>query len=122
MRDWHPAGQGARQRAPICRFLDRSALTRRRTRPIVDAEDFLDEDELEALRAPKQADGIDPDALQYKDGCERCAKELTWIDAAYICSHECTWCPECADGFGMVCPNCSGELVKRPRRTRPIGG
>lgn len=91
-------------------------------RRVVDESDFLDPDELAALRAPPSAPALDPDALQYKDGCEGCAKELTWIDTAFICGHECTWCPECAEGYGMVCPHCSGELVKRPRRTRPIGG
>jgi hypothetical protein len=91
----------------------------------VDESDFLDADELAALRAPRAngaLDGsLDPDALAYKDACEACAKQLDWIDTSFICSFECTWCPECADGMGMVCPNCSGELVKRPRRTQTVG-
>ena len=29
---------------------------------------------------------------------------------------ECTFCPACADGMNGVCPNCSGELVARPKR------
>ncbi len=91
----------------------------------MDAEDFLDADEVEAMRAPRAkapVDGvIDPESLQYKDACEACRNPLTWIDAAFICAFECTWCPDCADAQGMVCPNCSGELVTRPRRTQAIG-
>jgi uncharacterized protein len=59
--------------------------------------------------------------LQFKDACDGCMAELTWIDEAYICSYECTWCPECAEDRAMVCPNCSGELRRRPRRTRAVG-
>jgi hypothetical protein len=29
--------------------------------------------------------------------------------------HECTFCTECAESMQQVCPNCGGELVKRPR-------
>ncbi|MDQ6711674.1 MAG: DUF1272 domain-containing protein [Candidatus Dormibacteraeota bacterium] len=36
--------------------------------------------------------------------------------AACICSHECTFCPSCADAMNNVCPNCGGELVARPKR------
>jgi len=39
---------------------------------------------------------------------------------AFICSYECTWCPACAETMNKVCPNCGGELVKRPKR-RPTG-
>ncbi len=85
-------------------------------RHLEDAEDYLEPDEL----APKQAPGLDPDSLQYKDACDGCTTHLSWIDACFICSHECTWCPDCAEGYGFVCPNCSGELMTRPRRTQPI--
>ncbi len=90
----------------------------------MDAEDFLDADELEAMRAPRgKGPGAarDPDSLLYKDACEACSNPLTWIDPAFICAFECTWCPDCAEAQGMVCPNCSGELILRPRRTQPIG-
>jgi hypothetical protein len=34
-----------------------------------------------------------------------------------ICSFECTFCRECAEGrLGGRCPNCGGELVRRPIR------
>ena len=49
--------------------------------------------------------------------CERCAVELPpGSDRALICSRECTFCTLCADELGHTCPNCGGELVRRPRR------
>ena len=48
--------------------------------------------------------------------CERCQALLTHEDLAFICSYECTFCAPCAIGQAQVCPNCSGELVRRPRR------
>jgi len=36
--------------------------------------------------------------------------------AAFICSHECTFCGDCSADMDHVCPNCGGELVRRPRR------
>lgn len=87
----------------------------------MDADEFLDSDELEALaRRPPAAGAIDPDSLAYKEACDGCAVHLSWIDPAFICTHECTWCVECHAGFGGVCPNCSGELVRRPKRTQPV--
>jgi hypothetical protein len=36
---------------------------------------------------------------------------------ARICSFECTFCRHCAEGvLGGHCPNCGGELVRRPVR------
>jgi hypothetical protein len=37
-------------------------------------------------------------------------------DGAFICSYECTFCPACTDEMKSVCPNCGGELLRRPRR------
>jgi hypothetical protein len=37
-------------------------------------------------------------------------------EVAYICSYECTYCASCAEQMNFVCPNCEGELVRRPRR------
>ena len=49
--------------------------------------------------------------------CERCGILLPPDSpSATICSHECTFCTLCADELGQICPNCGGELVKRPRR------
>jgi hypothetical protein len=55
-------------------------------------------------------------ALEMRDSCERCGAALPQEAAAFICSYECTFCPACAEAMEAVCPNCSGELVRRPRR------
>jgi hypothetical protein len=57
-------------------------------------------------------------ALELRSECERCGVGLVQDGEAYICSHECTFCGLCAEEFSYVCPNCSGELVRRPRRRR----
>jgi DNA-binding winged helix-turn-helix (wHTH) protein len=54
--------------------------------------------------------------LAMKGSCERCGQPLAADADAYICSYECTLCPPCAGDAAMVCPNCGGEQVKRPRR------
>ncbi len=56
--------------------------------------------------------------LQLRPGCERCNTDLPADStAARICSFECTFCADCADGRLMgICPNCGGELLRRPRR------
>lgn len=54
-------------------------------------------------------------ALEIRDKCERCEKSLAPADEAYICTYECTFCPECTAAMENVCPNCGGELVRRPR-------
>jgi organic hydroperoxide reductase OsmC/OhrA len=56
-------------------------------------------------------------ALDLRPACERCAAALpAQSDGAWICSHECTFCAGCTAALGRVCPNCGGELVRRPRR------
>ena len=54
--------------------------------------------------------------LKMKDRCEKCGKPLVHESEAYICSYECTFCADCARVINQKCPNCSGELVRRPRR------
>jgi uncharacterized protein len=49
--------------------------------------------------------------------CERCDGALPLDGDARICSYECTFCPACTDALIGRCPNCSGELLPRPRRT-----
>ena len=57
-------------------------------------------------------------ALEMRAVCERCGAALSADGPARICSFECTFCEKCASGLlGGVCPNCSGELVRRPRRS-----
>ena len=56
-------------------------------------------------------------ALEMRETCERCLHALPQDDPkTYICSYECTFCSMCADELGHICPNCGGELVRRPRR------
>jgi uncharacterized protein len=56
--------------------------------------------------------------LQLRPNCECCDADLAGdSDGAYICSFECTFCAPCASGtLAGKCPNCGGELVRRPRR------
>ncbi|MFN7915467.1 MAG: DUF1272 domain-containing protein [Vicinamibacterales bacterium] len=56
--------------------------------------------------------------LELRPGCECCDRDLPADSAdARICSFECTFCATCAETkLGGRCPNCGGELVRRPRR------
>jgi hypothetical protein len=55
-------------------------------------------------------------ALEMRTECERCKTGLSQDGTALICSYECTFCEDCAAGMDLVCPNCGGELLRRPRR------
>ena len=59
-------------------------------------------------------------ALEIKMTCEKCGRPLTADGEAYICSYECTFCPECTEKLSAICPNCGGELVRRPRREKKL--
>ena len=56
--------------------------------------------------------------LVLRPNCECCDRDLPPESAdARICTFECTFCADCADTrLGGVCPNCTGELVRRPIR------
>lgn len=54
--------------------------------------------------------------LEMRLVCERCGAPLAEDGDAFICSYECTFCPACVEALRATCPNCSGELVRRPRR------
>ena len=56
--------------------------------------------------------------LELRPNCECCDRDLPPDSlAARSCSFECTFCADCADGvLGGRCPNCGGELVRRPVR------
>ncbi|HEY7646913.1 MAG TPA: DUF1272 domain-containing protein [Hyphomicrobiales bacterium] len=56
--------------------------------------------------------------LQLRPSCECCDRDLPPDTLeARICSYECTFCAECAETvLGDICPNCGGELVRRPIR------
>jgi hypothetical protein len=62
-------------------------------------------------------------ALEMRGDCERCGARLNPEGVAFICSHECTFCAACARELQGVCPNCGGELVRRPtRKAAPAAG
>jgi len=55
--------------------------------------------------------------LELRPNCERCDVDLPASSlAARICSFECTFCADCDEHLAHVCPNCGGELVRRPVR------
>jgi GNAT superfamily N-acetyltransferase len=55
--------------------------------------------------------------LTLHERCLRC--ETALAAGAYICSYECSYCPACATAAHWRCPNCGGDLQRRPQR--PIG-
>jgi hypothetical protein len=56
--------------------------------------------------------------LQLRPNCECCDRGLPPESTeAMICTFECTFCRDCAERLLKGrCPNCGGELVRRPRR------
>lgn len=56
--------------------------------------------------------------LQLRPNCECCNVDLPPDSLnARICTFECTFCADCAENrLSGKCPNCAGELVRRPRR------
>jgi hypothetical protein len=54
--------------------------------------------------------------LEMKEDCESCGSGLLHDGDAFICSYECTFCPECTSKMESKCPNCGGELLPRPKR------
>jgi uncharacterized protein len=56
--------------------------------------------------------------LALRPSCECCNRDLPAESTkARICSFECTFCASCTDTvLDGVCPNCGGELLRRPRR------
>ena len=55
--------------------------------------------------------------LELRPNCECCDRDLPPDAVAFICSFECTWCASCAgEVLNGICPNCGGELVRRPVR------
>jgi hypothetical protein len=57
-------------------------------------------------------------ALELRPNCECCDRDLPpEAKDAFICTFECTFCEACAAVvLQLVCPNCGGELVRRPIR------
>ena len=56
--------------------------------------------------------------LKLRPNCECCDRDLPPDSLeAYMCTYECTFCRDCVEGkLAGVCPNCGGELLRRPRR------
>lgn len=56
--------------------------------------------------------------LELRPNCECCDRDLPPAATnAMICTFECTYCADCATGvLKSKCPNCGGELVRRPIR------
>ncbi|MBA4216028.1 MAG: DUF1272 domain-containing protein [Proteobacteria bacterium] len=56
--------------------------------------------------------------LELRPCCEHCATALPPESPdARICSFECTFCADCAEGLlANVCPNCGGGFERRPVR------
>jgi hypothetical protein len=56
--------------------------------------------------------------LDLRPNCECCNRDLPpQSTEAMICTYECTFCRSCTDTiFRGRCPNCGGELVRRPIR------
>ena len=56
--------------------------------------------------------------LELRPGCECCDNDLPpESKEAMICTFECTFCRNCAEGqLKLRCPNCGGNLVERPIR------
>jgi hypothetical protein len=60
--------------------------------------------------------------LELRPNCECCDRDLApSATNAMICSFECTFCADCATNvLKGVCPNCGGELVRRPTRAQHL--
>jgi len=55
--------------------------------------------------------------LELRPTCEHCNKALPAASTeAMICSFECTFCRDCVELLGNVCPNCGGGFAPRPVR------
>lgn len=56
--------------------------------------------------------------LALRPNCECCDRDIVPDSPdAFICSFECTYCRDCAEGeLAGACLNCGGELVRRPVR------
>jgi hypothetical protein len=61
-------------------------------------------------------------ALEMRNACEKCGRQIAPEMEAYICVYECTFCADCTSGMRSVCPNCGGELVRRPRPGKRAAG
>ena len=84
------------------------------------ARESLDAGSRAAHAFPRQQSIGGSPVLLLKPNCECCDKDLPpEATDAMICSFECTFCRDCAEGsLHHRCPNCGGELVRRPTRPK----
>ncbi len=56
--------------------------------------------------------------LELRPNCECCDRDLPPDSMeARICTYGCTFCANCAEErLSGICPNCGGDLVRRPIR------
>ncbi|MGG1397773.1 DUF1272 domain-containing protein [Bacillus salipaludis] len=59
-------------------------------------------------------------ALEMRKKCESCNASIDDNSLAFICVYECTFCSPCTEEMNRICPNCGGELVKRPRKPQNV--
>ena len=57
-------------------------------------------------------------ALEMKTNCQTCNTSLQTDSEVYICVYECTFCAPCTEKTQQICPNCGGELVRRPKKKK----
>ena len=60
--------------------------------------------------------------MELRPNCECCDRDLPpQSREAFICTFECTFCRACSYSVLQgICPNCKGELVRRPVRTEAM--
>lgn len=54
--------------------------------------------------------------MTYREQCQSCGRAVAGGDVVFVCSFDCTFCAACAAPMEGRCPNCGGELARRPRR------
>jgi signal transduction histidine kinase len=72
------------------------------------------------LPASGKNQSLIPMQLEMKTRCEKCGVALHPDGEAYICSYECTFCSACSSDAQGICPNCAGELIRRPKRSAAL--
>ena len=57
-------------------------------------------------------------SLEMREERERCEFALPQAGPAFVCRYGCAFCTGCMVGMDHGCPNCSRDLVRRPRRKK----
>ncbi|HYA54139.1 MAG TPA: GNAT family N-acetyltransferase [Thermoplasmata archaeon] len=53
--------------------------------------------------------------MERRSECGRCGTSLGEDASAYVCAKDSTFCPTCYRRLRYLCPDCGGELVRRPK-------